>query len=95
MIKSSINLIIGSSNFVKNYFMSFKEIFDVPKNHQLIINLPQDFPSKKKVVVTVEEIPLSKKEKMKRMKRAASDPLFIQDMSEVNNDFEGISDENL
>ncbi|MDZ4846835.1 MAG: hypothetical protein SH857_14950 [Chitinophagales bacterium] len=75
--------------------MSFKEIFDVPKNHQLIINLPQDFPSKKKVVVTVEEIPLSKKEKMKRMKRAATDPLFIQDMSEVNKDFEGISDESL
>lgn len=67
----------------------------MPKNHQLIINLPQDFPSKKKVVVTVEEIPLSKKEKMKRMKRAATDPLFIQDMSEVNKDFEGISDESL
>ena len=27
--------------------MAFKEIYDVPKNHQLTINLPQNFPSKK------------------------------------------------
>ena len=45
--------------------MAFKEIYDVPKNHQLTINLPENFPSKQKVVVTVEEMPLSKKEKIK------------------------------
>ena len=75
--------------------MSFKEIFDVPKDHQLVINLPQNFPSKKKVVVTVESVPISKKEKIKLMKRAASDRLYLQDMSEVNNDFDLISDESL
>jgi len=75
--------------------MSFKEIHDVPKNHQLTINLPDSFPSKQKVVVTVEEMPLSKKEKIKLMKRAASDPLFIQDMKEVNNDFDLINNEGL
>ena len=75
--------------------MSFKEIYDVPKNHQLIINLPENFPSKQKVVVTVEEVPLSKKEKLKLMKRAASDPLFIQDMNEVNGDFDLINNESL
>jgi hypothetical protein len=71
--------------------MSFKEIHDVPKNHQLTINLPESFPSKQKVVVTVEEIPLSKKEKLKLMKRAASDTFFIKDMEEVNNDFDIIN----
>ena len=75
--------------------MSFKEIYDVPKNHQLTINLPANFPSKQKVVVTVEEVPLSKKEKLKLMKRAASDPLFIKDMKEVNNDFDLINNESL
>jgi hypothetical protein len=75
--------------------MSFKEIHDVPKNHQLTINLPHSFPSKQKVVVTIEEVPLSKKEKLKLMKRAASDPLFIQDMKEVNSDFDIINNESL
>lgn len=75
--------------------MSFKEIFDVPKDHQLIINLPANFPSKKKVMVTVEEVPLSKKDKMKKMKEAAKDPLFIKDMDEVNNDFDLLSGESL
>lgn len=75
--------------------MSFKKIYDVPKNHQLTISLPNSFPSKQKVIVTVEEVPLSKKEKLKLMKRAASDPLFIQDMNEVNNDFDLIKNESL
>ncbi len=75
--------------------MSFKEIHDVPKNHQLKINLPESFPSKQKVVVTVEEMPLSKKEKLKLMKRAAKDPLFIHDMKEVNGDFDLINNESL
>ncbi len=75
--------------------MSFKEIYDVPKNHQLTINLPQNFPSKKKVMVTVEEMPLSKKDKMKLMKHAAADPLYMQDMKEVNSDFESINNEGL
>jgi hypothetical protein len=75
--------------------MSFKEIHDVPKNHQLTINLPESFPSKQRVVVTVEEVPLSKKEKLKLMKRAASDPQFIEDMKEVNSDFDLINNEGL
>ncbi len=75
--------------------MSFKEIYDVPKNHQLTINLPQTFPSKKKVMVTVEEMSLSKKEKMKLMKHAAVDPLYVQDMKEVNSDFDSINNEGL
>jgi hypothetical protein len=75
--------------------MSFKEIHDVPKNHQLTINLPESFPSKQKVIVTVEEVPLSKKDKLKMMKRAASDPLYISDMKEVNNDFDQINNEGI
>jgi hypothetical protein len=75
--------------------MSFKEIHDVPENHQLKITLPESFPFKQKVVVTVEEMPLSKKEKLKQMKRAATDPLFLQDMNEVNRDFELINNDGL
>jgi hypothetical protein len=75
--------------------MSFKEIHDVPKNHQLTITIPDSFPSKHKVVVTIEEMPLSKKEKLKLMKQAVKDPLFVQDMNEVNNDFDLINNESL
>jgi hypothetical protein len=75
--------------------MSFKEIYDVPKNHQLTIHLPQNFPSKQKVVVTVEEVSPSKKDKLKLMKKAASDPLYIQDMKDVNSDFDLIDNEGL
>jgi hypothetical protein len=75
--------------------MSFKEIYDVPKNHQLTIQLPQNFPTKRKVVVTVEEVSPSKKDKLKLMKKAASDPLYMQDMKEVNSDFDLINNEGL
>lgn len=75
--------------------MSFKEIYDVPKNHQLTIQLPQNFPSNQKVVVTVEEVPLSRKDKLKLMKKAATDPLYMQDLKEVNSDFDSINNEGL
>lgn len=75
--------------------MSFKETFEVPKNHQITINIPSDFSSKQKVVVTVEGISISKNEKMKMMKRAAKDKLYLQDLKEVNNDFENINNEGL
>ena len=71
--------------------MSFKEIIDVPQNHQIVINLPRSFPSKKKVIVTVEEVTLTKEEKFKLMEKAVKDPRFLKDMEEVNKDFESIS----
>lgn len=75
--------------------MSFKEIIDVPLNHQLVIQLPQNFVTHQKVVVTVEEVDASHQQKMDLMKMAIKDPRFLNDLNEVANDFDNLSHEGL
>ncbi len=67
--------------------MTFKKTFDVQKNNQLVIDLPERFRSKKKVSVTIEDIDESREEKISLLKNAVSDPLFLSDISEIVADF--------
>jgi len=67
--------------------MSFKKTFDVQKNNQLVIDLPDRFRSKKKVRVTIEDIDENRDEKISLLKRAANDPIFLSDIAEVDSDF--------
>ena len=67
--------------------MTFKKTFDVQKNNQLVIDLPDRFRSKKKVRVTIEDIDENRDEKISLLKRAANDPIFLSDIAEVDSDF--------
>ncbi len=58
---------------------------------QLIITLPPAFKNKQ-VRVTIDD-KVRENNKIAMMKLAAKDPLFLSDMKEVNNDFEGIDHE--
>ena len=67
--------------------MTFEKTYDVQKNNQLVINLPDKFRSKKKVRVTIEDIDENRDEKLSLLKKAASDPIFLSDIAEIDSDF--------
>ena len=56
---------------------------------KLIIELPVGFRNKE-VMVTIDDHPAKEDGKLALMKLAATDPLFLLDLKEVNDDFEGI-----
>jgi hypothetical protein len=69
--------------------MSVEQIMNVPENGQLTIQLPSHLKGSKKVKVVIDEVDESREAKIALLKQAANDPLFLADMKEVNEDFEG------
>ena len=68
--------------------MTIKQILRI-KGDQLIINLPEELKSSgKEVVVTIEDNSESQKKKIELMRKAATDPQFLQDIDQVSLDFE-------
>jgi hypothetical protein len=74
--------------------MSHRNIYEV-NDHQLIINLPNEFKDKMKVLVTIDDVPDSTAAKLLLLKKAATDPLFLSDIEEVSNDFDHVDKEDL
>ena len=72
--------------------MTLKQVCNI-NNNQLIINLPEKFSGRKKVMVIVEDIDDFVMDKNQLMKKAATDLLFLQDINEVNEDFDFIDNE--
>ncbi len=60
---------------------------------QLTITIPSAFKNKQ-VRVTIDD-KIVENDKIALMKLAAKDPLFLSDMKEVNDDFEGIEHETI
>ena len=73
--------------------MTHSQLYKVTDT-KLVITLPPAFRNKQ-VRVTIDDTVASEKDKIALMKMAAKDPLFLSDMNEVNNDFEGIEHETL
>ncbi len=67
--------------------MKSEKIYEVQKDNRLIIKLPERFKSKKRVKVIIEDVNDSRKEKIKLLRKATKDPLFLSDIYEVNSDF--------
>jgi hypothetical protein len=67
--------------------MAYKKTYDVQKNNQLVINLPDRFRSRKRVKVTIEDIEEDRDEKISLLKKAAIDPIFLSDITEIDSDF--------
>ena len=68
--------------------MSIEQILDVPKNGTLTIALPPTFFKQKKVKVTINDFSDSLEKKIALMQKAAHDKQFLNDVEEVNKDFE-------
>ncbi|MBN8702941.1 MAG: hypothetical protein J0M08_07745 [Bacteroidetes bacterium] len=71
--------------------MTLRNIYEV-KNNQLIINLPDSFRNKKKLLVTVDDSVDTKTQKLELLKKAVNDSLFLDDIKSVNDDFQSIED---
>ena len=68
--------------------MSIEQIVDVPESGNLFIQLPDDLKKKKQVKVIIEDVDEDREAKIALLRQAATDPLFLADMEEVNKDFE-------
>ena len=68
--------------------MTLTKLYKVTDN-QLIITLPVGFKDKQ-VLVTIDDKPSQIDDKISMMELAAKDQLYLSDLQEVNDDFEGI-----
>ena len=74
--------------------MTVRQVYNI-RNNQLIIDLPDTFKGKQKVMVTLDDHVDSKAEKLVMLQKASKDPLFMADIKEVNDDFGAIENETL
>ncbi|MBI3195354.1 MAG: hypothetical protein HYZ34_12955 [Ignavibacteriae bacterium] len=74
--------------------MTYSQKIKVPQNNQLTITLPQELRSEE-VFVTIAEVSNNRNKKIELMQQAASDPLYLRDLLEVNNDFDMLEHETL
>jgi molybdopterin biosynthesis enzyme MoaB len=74
--------------------MTIRQVYKV-ENNQLIIQLPDSFKGKSKLMVTVDDSVDTKVEKLNLLKNAASDPLFLSDILEISDDFSHIDSEKI
>lgn len=73
--------------------MTWKKIVRV-SDQQIILDLPDSF-QQKRVMIIVEDIADERADKIKLMRDAANDPLYLADMQEVQADFRAIDGETL
>ena len=72
-----------------------KQIVRIPRNHELKIKIPQDYPENE----TVEVILIMKnrqdnfKQKIQELKKAVKDNRFMNDLRDVSEDFNTVDSE--
>ena len=57
--------------------MLHKQIYEVPFDRQIIINIPENMVENKKVLITIDEFTEEKSPKLDLLKQAIKDPLFM------------------
>ncbi len=67
--------------------MTFEKTYKIPEDNRLIIQLPKKFKAKNKVRVIIEDVYESRNEKIKMLKKASQDPLFLSDINEIMSGF--------
>ncbi len=74
--------------FYKKTDMTFEKTYSIQKDNRLVIKLPERFKSKKRVKVIIEDVDESRQEKIKLLRKASQDPLFLSDIDEIPSVFE-------
>ena len=75
--------------------MIVKQVYNTDNKKQLLINLPDSFRKKRRVLVVLDDSVDTKADKLELMKSAKNDPLFQADIEEISNDFGVIDSESL
>ena len=73
--------------------MTYRQTCEIQNNNQVIITLPDQFKQKKKVRVIIEDLSDDQADKIKLLKQASKDPLFLADIDEIYEDFKNIDKE--
>ncbi len=69
---------------------AMKQIVRVPSNHEVRIKVPEYLPENEllEVILLVKKRKQSFEDKIKAMKEAVKDPMYLEDMKAVEQDFE-------
>ncbi len=73
--------------------MIVKQIYNTNHKKQILVDLPEYFRKKSRVLIVLDDSIDSNSEKRELMKRAKNDPLFKADIEDVSNDFRAIDNE--
>jgi hypothetical protein len=75
--------------------MLMKQIYNINHKMQILVNIPENFKSKGKVLIILDDSVDKSIEKMELMKSAQNDPLFQSDIEDILEDFKVIDAESL
>lgn len=72
-----------------------KQILRIPRNHELKIKVPKDFPENEtvEVILIMNKRQDSFKQKIQELKEAVKDNRFMNDLREVSDDFNTVDSE--
>jgi len=73
--------------------MIVKQVYKTENKSQLMINLPENFRSKKRILVVLDDSVDTNIDKMDLMKIASTDPLFLADIDTISKDYRNIDSE--
>ena len=76
---------------------AIKQIIKIPKNHEIKIKVPREFPENEtiEVILIMKKRQDSFRERIRELKIAAKDNLFLEDLGEISEDFRSIDLEGL
>ena len=71
---------------------AIKQIIRTPKNHEILVKIPQHIPENElvEVIMLVGQHQTEFNQKINVLKTAMSDPLFLSDLQTVAQDFEAV-----
>jgi len=69
---------------------AIRQIVRIPSNHEVKIKVPEHILEDElmEVILLVKKRKRSFKDKIKELKKAVEDPMYLEDMKSVNHDFE-------
>jgi hypothetical protein len=73
--------------------IALRQLKRVPKNHQIVIEVPANIHENQmmEVILSFKETPKnSRADKLTQLQASQYDPLFMSDLQEINDDFAGI-----
>ncbi len=76
--------------------IALRQIKRVPKNHKIVIEIPDSIQENQmmEVILLCKEIPRNNKaDKLAQLKNSQHDPLFLEDLQTISDDFTDVDSE--
>ncbi|KCZ73010.1 hypothetical protein ANME2D_00069 [Candidatus Methanoperedens nitroreducens] len=76
---------------------AIKQVVRIPKDHEIKIKVPPEVPENEtiEVILIIKKRQDDFKEKIRELKKAAKDDLFLKDLKELSEDFRSVDLEGL